>query len=101
MKTFALSALIAFAAMPALAQTKVHPVEYYVIRDSATKTCAVVEDGDPLDVLIIHEAKTFPGVVMRCKPIASSRSTRRGKATRSGTTACFNDLANLNACRSG
>jgi inorganic pyrophosphatase len=29
----------------------------------------LAEDGDPLDVLIIHEAKTFPGVVMSCKPI--------------------------------
>ena len=38
MKTFVLSALIALAAMPALAQMKVHPEEYYVIRDSATKT---------------------------------------------------------------
>ena len=43
MKTFALSALIAFAAAPALAQTKVHQEEYYVIRDSATKTCTVVD----------------------------------------------------------
>jgi hypothetical protein len=39
----ALSALIAIAATPALAQTKVHPEEYYVIRDSATKTCTVVD----------------------------------------------------------
>jgi inorganic pyrophosphatase len=29
----------------------------------------LADDGDPLDVLIIHEAKTFPGVVMSCKPI--------------------------------
>jgi inorganic pyrophosphatase len=27
------------------------------------------EDGDPLDVLIIHDAATFPGLVLRCKPI--------------------------------
>jgi inorganic pyrophosphatase len=27
------------------------------------------EDGDPLDVLIIHEAATCPGLVLKCKPI--------------------------------
>jgi inorganic pyrophosphatase len=27
------------------------------------------EDGDPLDVLIIHDAATYPGLVLRCKPI--------------------------------
>jgi hypothetical protein len=43
MKRLALSALIVFAAMPALAQTKVHPEEFYVIRDSETKTCTVVD----------------------------------------------------------
>lgn len=26
-------------------------------------------DGDPVDVLIIHDAKTYPGVVLRCKPV--------------------------------
>jgi inorganic pyrophosphatase len=27
------------------------------------------EDGDPVDVLVIHEAATFPGLVMECKVI--------------------------------
>ncbi len=27
------------------------------------------EDGDPLDVLVIHDSQTYPGVVLRCKPI--------------------------------
>jgi inorganic pyrophosphatase len=27
------------------------------------------QDGDPLDALIIHEAATYPGVVLSCKPI--------------------------------
>ena len=27
------------------------------------------QDGDPLDVLIIHKAATYPGLILRCKPI--------------------------------
>src|SRR5215469_793437 len=27
------------------------------------------EDGDPLDVLIIHDAATYPGLVLKCKPV--------------------------------
>jgi inorganic pyrophosphatase len=27
------------------------------------------EDGDPLDVLIIHDAATYPGLVLACRPI--------------------------------
>ena len=27
------------------------------------------DDGDPVDVLIIHDAATYPGLVLRCTPI--------------------------------
>jgi inorganic pyrophosphatase len=27
------------------------------------------EDGDPLDVMVIHNAGTYPGLVLRCRPI--------------------------------
>ncbi len=27
------------------------------------------DDGDPLDALIIHEAGTYPGLVLQCRPI--------------------------------
>src|SRR5262245_4525880 len=27
------------------------------------------QDGDPLDVLIIHDAATYPGLVLKCRPI--------------------------------
>ena len=42
MKNFALSALIAFAATSAFAQTTIS-TEYYVVRDPATKKCIVVD----------------------------------------------------------
>jgi hypothetical protein len=42
MKKFVLSALIAFAATSAIAQTKVS-TEYYVVRDPATKKCTIVD----------------------------------------------------------
>jgi inorganic pyrophosphatase len=42
------------------------------------------EDGDPLDVLIIHEAATFPGVVLSCIPIGILEvlQTSKGKEER-------------------
>jgi inorganic pyrophosphatase len=42
------------------------------------------EDGDPLDVLVIHEAATFPGLVLRCQPLGVLEvlQTSKGKKER-------------------
>jgi inorganic pyrophosphatase len=29
----------------------------------------LAEDGDPLDILVIHDAGTYPGLVLRCRPV--------------------------------
>lgn len=39
------------------------------------------EDGDPLDAIVLLDAGTFPGVVLRCRPIALVRVSQKG-ATR-------------------
>ena len=41
-------------------------------------------DGDPLDVLIIHDAATYPGLVLSCKPIGilEVEQTKKGKKER-------------------
>jgi inorganic pyrophosphatase len=36
-------------------------------------------DGDPLDVLIIHDARTFPGVVLRCRPVGILELEQKSK----------------------
>src|SRR3569832_455765 len=36
-------------------------------------------DGDPLDVLIIHDAQTFPGVVLRCRPVGILELEQKSK----------------------
>jgi inorganic pyrophosphatase len=42
------------------------------------------EDGDPLDVLVIHDAATSPGLVLRCRPIGVLEvvQTSKGKKER-------------------
>jgi inorganic pyrophosphatase len=43
------------------------------------------EDGDPLDILVIHDAATYsrlPGLVLRCRPIGVLevlQTTKKGK----------------------
>jgi len=37
------------------------------------------EDGDPLDVLIIHDAATYPGLVLACRPIGVLEVTQVSK----------------------
>jgi inorganic pyrophosphatase len=37
------------------------------------------EDGDPLDVLIIHDAHTYPGVVLRCRPVGILEVKQKSK----------------------
>src|SRR3982074_1240222 len=41
------------------------------------------EDGDPLDVLLIHDAGTYPGLLLPCKPIGvlAILQTSKGKNT--------------------
>ncbi len=37
------------------------------------------EDGDPLDVLVIHDARTYPGVVMQCRPVGILEVVQKSK----------------------
>src|ERR1700730_14849231 len=40
------------------------------------------EDGDSLDILVIHDDGTYPGLILRCKPIGVLevvQTTKRGK----------------------
>src|SRR6201991_3009896 len=41
-------------------------------------------DGDPLDVLLIHDAETYPGVVLCCTPVGilEVEQTSKGKKER-------------------
>ena len=37
------------------------------------------EDGDPLDVLVIHGAQTYPGVVLICRPVGVLEIAQKSK----------------------
>src|SRR5436190_10382344 len=41
------------------------------------------EDGDPLDVMVIHEAATFPGLVLTCNIIGVLQVEQRSKGKKS------------------
>jgi inorganic pyrophosphatase len=40
------------------------------------------EDGDPLDALVIHDAATYPGLVMRCKLLGVLQTLQETKKDR-------------------
>src|ERR1700760_2323705 len=43
------------------------------------------EDGDPTDVMIMHDAATYPGLMLKCRPIGVleiMQSSKGGKAER-------------------
>ena len=44
----------------------------------------LAEDGDPLDVLVMHHAGTYPGLVLRCQPIGvlEVRKANKGESQR-------------------
>lgn len=42
----------------------------------------LAEDGDPLDALIIHEARTFPGILLSCRAIGVVKLTEKSGRTR-------------------
>jgi inorganic pyrophosphatase len=45
------------------------------------------DDGDPIDIMVVHDAATFPGLVLTCRVIGilqiEQKKQRQGRAKRS------------------
>ena len=54
----------AFTVARQLPQGRAYPVDWGFIPGT------VGDDGDPLDALALHDATTYPGVVLPCRPLA-------------------------------
>jgi inorganic pyrophosphatase len=47
------------------------------------------DDGDPLDIMVIHDAATFPGLVVTCRVIGILQIEQKRKRNPSATTGCL------------
>src|SRR5258708_13075705 len=47
------------------------------------------EDGDPLDVLVIHDAQTYPGGVLRCRPVGILEPEQQSKGKKERNNRIF------------
>jgi inorganic pyrophosphatase len=43
------------------------------------KNILLQDDGDPIDIMVVHDATTFPGVVIICRPIGVLQIEQRSK----------------------
>jgi inorganic pyrophosphatase len=46
------------------------------------------DDGDPIDVMVVHDAATFPGIILTCRVIGILQIEQKHKGRPSVTTAC-------------
>jgi inorganic pyrophosphatase len=51
--------------------------------------CTKANDDNPLDILVIYNATTFPSIVLTCRIIGILQIEQGGKARSSGTTGLF------------
>jgi inorganic pyrophosphatase len=59
----------------------------------------MADDGDPLDVMVIHEAATSPGLILRCQVIGAllTVQTEKGKKERNDRVIAVPTYAKLQA----